>query len=87
MVNPEIVNTTRSFAGNRPDENCTERRELLDDNKSDADATAPEIGDENDTGTVLGDKVQPDPDSVTSNLPVLGIGHSGTSATVIVTCG
>ena len=86
MVNPEILNTTRSFAINRPDENCTERTVLLDDNTSDADATAPEIGDENDTG-VLGDKVQPDPDSVTSNLPVLGIGHSGTRATVIVTCG
>ena len=85
-MKPEIVNTTRSFAGNRPDENCTERTVILDDNTNDAEATAPEVGDENDTGA-LGDKVQPDPDRVMSNLPVLGIGSSGTSATVIVTCG
>ncbi len=79
-----MLNATRTFAGNCPDENCTERTAEWDDDASDADATAPEDGDKNDTG-VLGAKFQPEPDSVISNLPVLGIEHSGRRVKVIVT--
>ena len=85
-MTPEMLNVIRSFVKNCPDEKCTERTVELADAAIDAEATAPDVGDENETGALAG-KYQPDPDSVTSNLPVLGIGHSGTSATVIVTCG
>ena len=79
-----MMNATGSFAGNWPEENCTERTVELDDDERDAEATAAEVGDENETG-VLGVKSHPTPGSVISNLPVEGMEHSGTRATVIVT--
>ena len=79
-----MLNAIRVFAKNSPDANCTERTAGRDDDAIDADATAPEGGDKNDTG-VLGGKFQPEPERVINNLPVLGMEHSGRRVTVIVT--
>ena len=83
-MTPEMLNVIRSFVKNCPDENCTERTVELADAAIDAEATAPDVGDANETGALAG-KYQPDPDSVIINLPVEGMENSGTRVTVIVT--
>ena len=85
FATPAIRKVTGSFAGNTPETNCTSRTLLESDESSiDAEATAPEAGDEN-TAAVFSGIFQPCPDRVISSRPVEGIATSGNKDIVIVT--